>query len=365
MEGTSTMSSSRAVATVTKNESTGHWSRLRDLVLQPEMAAVGALVALTIVFSLTSDGLMTQRSTWTSIASLTADLGVIAIFVSMLMISGHFDLSVGSVMGLSSYIGATLILDYQLNPVLGVALTLVVAGAIGLVNGLIVVYTGLHSFVVTLGMLMVARGVLNIVSGGTPRRITLPEGFSDVIAGSGLFGFRMSVLWLLLAAVIGHLLLNHTRFGNWTYAIGDSPSAAKDLGVPVARTTVKLFILSATAAGAAGVIQMSRFSSVDATRGTGVELLVVAAVVIGGTSLLGGFGSVIGAVLGALLFGTIQVGLLLSGVPGMWFNLAVGVLLILAVFLNSKLVSVMKSSGGRARLSTTEPEEITTEKASS
>lgn len=320
--------------------------RARNLLIQPEAAALGAFVVLTIVFSMTSDGLMFEQSAWVSVASITADIGIVAIFVSMLMISGHFDLSVGSVMGLSSWIGAQLVIEFGLNPWVSVVTTLAVAATIGLINGLIVVYTGLHSFVVTLGMLLIARGVLTLASGGLPQRIELPDGFSTFIAGDALFGFRMSLLWLVIAALIGHLLLNHTRFGNWTFAIGDSATAAKDLGVPVASTTVKLFMLSSLGAGAAGLIQAVRFASVDSTRGTGLELTVIAAVVIGGTSLLGGFGSVMGAVLGATVFGTIQAGLLLSGVPGLWFNMAVGVLLIVAVFFNSRLVDAVKASGG-------------------
>jgi simple sugar transport system permease protein len=280
-----------------------------------------------------------------STASLAADIGIVAVGVTLLMIGGHFDLSVGSVLGLSSFIGVYLVTDLGLPAPVAVIGTLAVASFLGLINGLIVVYTRLHSFIVTLAMMLIARGILVWASGGLPQRLYLPESFANIISGRGLLGFRMSLLWFLIFAAGATFLLLRTRFGNWTMAIGNNEEAARTLGVPLTRTTLILFVISAFGAGLSGLIQAVRFDSVDAARGDGLELVAIAAVVIGGTALTGGFGSVVGTVIGSTVFGMIQVGLLLSGVPGHWFRTAVGVLLVAAVFLNRRLVQTMLTSG--------------------
>jgi simple sugar transport system permease protein len=162
---------------------------------------------------------------------------------------------------------------------------------------------------------------------------------------------RCSTVQKRLLTVAGAtLLLLRTRTGNWIYAIGQNPQAARNLGVPVARTSVLLFVLASLAGGAAGVIQAARFQSVDALRGEGTELLAIAITVIGGTLLTGGYGSAIGAMFGAFVFGMVQVGLVLVGAPGYYFKTLVGATIVGAVLINTsftKYVSV--GSFGRRR----------------
>lgn len=318
---------------------------VRRLLLRPESASLASLIILLAVFSVSAGDLFLRQATMVSIGSLAADIGIVAVGVALLMIGGHFDLSVGSVLGLSSFIGVYLVTDLSLPAPIAVVGTLGVASLIGLINGLVVVYTRLHSFIVTLAMMLIARGLLVLTSGGLPQRVDFPDSFANFVAGRGFFGFRMSLLWFIVFSIAATMLLLRTRFGNWVMAIGNSQESAQSLGVPVVRTTLWLFVISSFGAGLSGLIQAVRFNSVDASRGDGLELVAIAAVVIGGTALTGGFGSVLGAVVGGTVFGMIQVGLLLSGVPGHWFRMAVGILLVLAVFLNGRLVRTMLTAG--------------------
>jgi simple sugar transport system permease protein len=159
-----------------------------------------------------------------------------------------------------------------------------------------------------------------------------------------LGGFRMSMLWFFLIGALGTFLLARTRFGNWIQARGQNEQAARNLGVPVDRVTIILFMLTSALAAVAGVIQVARFSSVDALRGEGMELQAVAVTVIGGTLLSGGYGSVIGTILGAVTFGMIQVGLVLAGAPGHFFRTLTGVIVVGAVILNTAVARRMARS---------------------
>ncbi len=162
-----------------------------------------------------------------------------------------------------------------------------------------------------------------------------------MLSGTNLGGYRMSVLWFLLLAVIATFFLLRTTTGNWVFSIGQNAQAARNLGVPVGRTTLLLFSISGFTSALAGVIMASQYSSVDAGRGIGWELYAIAITVIGGTLLTGGYGSVIGTVFGALVYAIVQGGLILIGVQGYWVNILFGVVLILSVLLNRLIVQVM------------------------
>src|SRR5208337_4378140 len=209
--------------------------------------------------SILSPGLFPTKETYISVMSVAAELGILSIGVTLLMIGGHFDLSVGAVLGLTSYVAVALMRDYRLPPIVAGPAAVGAGAALGVLNGAIVV--------------------------------------------------RFRIHWFLVIGALGTFLLLRTRFGNWIQARGQNEQAARNLGVPVDRTTVALFALTSALAAVVGIIQVARFSSVDALRGEGMELQAVAVTVIGGTLLSGGYGSVIGTVLGAVTFGMIQVGL--------------------------------------------------------
>jgi simple sugar transport system permease protein len=240
--------------------------------------------------------------------------------------------------------------DYAMPPAVATLAAVAVGAALGAVNGVLVVRFRIHSFVVTLGTLYVWRGVLIALTGGFPITVSIPSQFRTIMSGPLpaswwlLGGFRVSMLWFFLIGALGTFLLTRTRFGNWVQARGQNEQAARNLGVPVDRLTVYLFMLTSALAAVTGVIQVARFASVDALRGEGMELQAVAVTVIGGTLLSGGYGSVVGTILGAITFGMIQVGLVLAGAPGHFFRTLTGLIIVAAVILNTDVARRMARS---------------------
>jgi simple sugar transport system permease protein len=270
-----------------------------------------------------------------------APLGILAVPIALLMIAGEFDLSVGSVIGLSgmSIVLLTVHAGWPLWPALFVSA--VIAAAIGLLNGWVVVRSEIPSFLVTLATLFIARGL----SIALPRWLTGRTQLSglDHVSGydsahallaSELAGLRISLLWWLLAVLIGAWVLDRTRFGNWIFATGGAPAAARALGIPTTRVRITLFVATALAAWLVAALQVVRFNGADSLRGEQMEFRAIVAVVIGGTLLTGGLGSVVGAAAGALVFGMVQQGIVLSGIDADWFQVMLGVILIVAVFIN-------------------------------
>jgi simple sugar transport system permease protein len=308
---------------------------VRRFMLRPESTALAAVVILSLIFTALSPDLYPTKLTAISIMAVAAELGILSIGVTLLMIGGHFDLSVGAVLGLTSYVAVILMRDWGLSPLVATPAAIIAGALLGLVNGLIVVRFRIHSFVVTLGTMLIWRGILIALTGGFPMTVEIPPLFKAAMAGPLIFGFRMSMLWFVGLGLIGTFLLNRTRFGNWVQACGQNPQAARNLGVPVDRVTVILFMITSALAAVAGIIQVARFASVDALRGEGMELQAVAVTVIGGTLLSGGYGSVIGTIFGAITFGIIQVGLVLAGAPGHLFKTLTGLIVVAAVILNT------------------------------
>jgi simple sugar transport system permease protein len=328
----------------------GAWARVRSALLRAETAAVAGSILVLIGFSLASP-LFLEKQTFISVTNLVAELGIVSVGVTLLMIGGYIDLSVGAVIGISSYVAVFLTDTAGLPPALAFLGALLFSMLLGLINGLIVVRTGLSSFIVTLGTMNVYRGLLTAWTGGFPVSTRIEEPLRSIVAGPVLSGFRSSLVWFLLAVAGATWLLLRTQTGNWIFAIGQNAQAARNLGVPVRRVSVMLFMLASLGGGAAGVIQVARFQSVDALRGDGTELLAIAIAVIGGTLLTGGYGSAIGAMFGALLFGMVQVGLVLVGAPGFYFKTLVGATLVGAVLINTSFTRYLSAAafGRRAR----------------
>ncbi len=308
---------------------------VRRFMLRPEATALAAVVVLFIVFTILAPHLFPTKLTYISVMSVAAELGIVSIGVTLLMIGGHFDLSVGAVLGVTSFVSVALMRDYGVPPIVAAPAAVAVGACLGAVNGAIVVRFRIHSFVVTLGTMLIWRGVNIALTGGFPMTVPIPPEFKAIMSGPLLGGFRMSMLWFLVIGALGTFLLVRTRFGNWVQARGQNEEAARNLGVPVDRVTLILFMLASSLAAVAGVIQVARFSSVDALRGEGIELQAVAVTVIGGTLLSGGYGSVVGTIFGAITFGMIQVGLVLAGAPGHFFRTLTGLIVVGAVILNT------------------------------
>ena len=270
-----------------------------------------------------------------------APLGILAVAVALLMIGGEFDLSVGSVIGAASMLLMLLVAEagWTLWPAL--AATLAFCALVGLGNGWIVVRTGLPSFIVTLATLFILRGLAVAVTRLTTGRTQL--GGMDAVPGyhaavplfaSDLGPFRVTVLWWLALAAAATWVLLRTRAGSWIFAAGGGAEAARNLGVPVARVKIALFTTTALAAGLVAILQAVRFGGADALRGTGQEFTAIIAAVIGGTLLTGGYGSAVGAVFGALIYGMVRQGIVLTGIDADWFQVILGAMLLAAVLFN-------------------------------
>jgi simple sugar transport system permease protein len=313
------------------------------LLVRPEASAAAGALLIWLLFAAIAGPPFRSLEGAAAALNAAAPLGILAVAVALLMIAGEFDLSVGSIIGAAgmSVMLLTRHFDWSLWP--AIALTVLLCAAIGFGNGYLVVRTGLPSFIVTLGTLFVFRGLTIAVSRQLTQRTQL-GGLDEVagyraaqtLLGGDLVGpFQVSILWWIGLAALATWVLLRTRFGNWIFATGGAPEAARKLGVPVARVKIVLFILTALAACLVAVIQAVRFAGADALRGEQQEFRAIIAVVIGGTLLTGGYGSAVGAVLGALIFGTVQQGIVITGVDADWFQVFLGSLLVAAVLVNN------------------------------
>jgi simple sugar transport system permease protein len=314
---------------------------LRRLLTRPELAAVAGTILVFAFFAVVAGdyGFLTTAGA-ASYLEVAAQLGIVAVPVALLMIAGEFDLSVGSMVGAAGMIIAISVSEYGLPLLVGVLLAFAVALVVGFLNGYLVIKTGLPSFIVTLGMLFALRGLTigfaRLLTGRT--QIGLGDSGSGVMhtlfAGS-IGDFPVSIIWWFVLAVLGTYVLQRTVFGNWIFGAGGDANAARNVGVPVSRVKITLFMCTAASAALLATIQVLDAGSADVLRGTLLELQAIAAAVIGGVLLTGGYGSVIGALFGALIFGMVQQGIFFTGVSTDWFQVFVGVMLLIAVMFNN------------------------------
>ena len=320
---------------------------LRRIIARPELGAVAGAVVVWIFFAIAAGdrGFLTLAGTATYL-EVSAELGILAIAVALLMIGGEFDLSVGSMIGASGML--LTVLSVQFGWSLWAALIAVVGFAIlaGLFNGYLVIRTGLPSFIVTLATLFIFRGatigLTRLITGRTqvgglsriPGYDVAHVFFASDVTLFGV-GFPISILWWIALAVVATWLLRRTAFGNWIYGAGGDSHAARNSGVPVARVKIILFVMTAVAASLVGVIQAVTFTGADVLRGELREFYAIIVVVIGGTLLTGGYGTAIGAIFGALIFGMVRQGIVFTGVDADWFQVFLGGMLLLAVLINN------------------------------
>jgi simple sugar transport system permease protein len=309
---------------------------------RPELGAVAGALLVWLFFAVVAGAPFRSVEGTATVLNAAAPLGILAVAVALLMIGGEFDLSVGSTIGAAGMLLLLLTRHFAWPLWPAIAATAALSVLIGLANGYLVVRTRLPSFLVTLGTLFIVRGLTIAVSRALTRRTQL--GGLDEVAGydaarllfasEPIGGFRVSVLWWLAAAIAATWLLLRTRWGNWVYGAGGGEDAARRMGVPVARVKIGLFVTTALAACLVAVIQAVRFTGADALRGEQQEFRAIIAVVIGGTLLTGGYGSAIGAVFGALIFGMVQQGIVITGVDADWFQVFLGAMLVAAVVFN-------------------------------
>jgi ribose/xylose/arabinose/galactoside ABC-type transport system permease subunit len=305
----------------------------RDLALRTpvRLESLGVLALLVAAMALLSPFFFSV-SNILNILLATAVIGVLAIAATFVICSAGLDLSLGSVVGFAGVVGALSVDSLGLPWPVAVPACVLAGMACGLINGVLVTRGRIPAFIVTLGMLGLARGAALVLTNGKPV-YGLPEGLLFLGQGRPL-GVPMPVLIFIGVALIAHYVLAATRFGRYTLVIGDNEAAARATGVDVEAQRLKLYTLSGGLAGLAGLIFMARVNAGDPTAGLNYELTAITAAIIGGTNLFGGRGSVLGTFVGALIMGVLQNGLNLLAVQSYYQQMAIGAVLILAVWLD-------------------------------
>jgi simple sugar transport system permease protein len=314
------------------------------LLRRPELGALIGALAVGIFFAATAESFRTLSgmANWTDVAST---LGIMAVVVALLMIGGEFDLSAGAMTGTCGLLLGVLTTEWGLSMWPGIIVTFAFAALIGFTNGYMVMKTKLPSFIVTLATFFILQGVnLGVTKAitGTVRVAGLadvPGANSAEIIFSSTFwephNFRISVIWWLGITLLATWVLARTRFGNWIFAVGGDANAARNVGVPVQKVKILLFMTVSMAAALVGIMIALRLGSIQAGQGIGEEFTYIIAAVVGGCLLTGGYGSAIGAALGALIVGMAFIGIQFSGWNTDWRFLFLGVILLLAVLVNN------------------------------
>jgi ribose transport system permease protein len=301
--------------------------RLSEFISQ--LAAAGALIVVFVFLSFASPVFLSADNLF-NIGSQTAVVAVIAIGMTLVIITAGIDLSVGSVSALSGVLGVMLMAQAGLPVPVAILGGTLVGATCGLVNGLLVSVAGLNPFIATLGMLTVARGLTFIFTNAVAV-FGAPSSFR--LLGQGVIGpIPIPILVIVVVAVIGYIVLSRTRLGRYAYAMGSNLEAARLSGIPIRRYLTSVYVISGALAGFGGMIAASRVNSGQPNFGIGLELDVIAAAVIGGASLFGGQGTVVGTLIGAFLIALIRNGAVLLDVNTFYQQVIIGVVIWLAVF---------------------------------
>ena len=330
-------------ATVT-DERIARTSTVTKLLKRPEIGALVAAIVIFVFFAATTNVFATApgASTWLRGAST---IGIMAVAVALLMIGGEFDLSAGAMTGFTGLIVGVLTTEYGLNIWAAILVSLALALLVGFINGVLVMKTGLPSFIVTLGTFFVLQGIDLAGTKALIGQVAI-QGMSQVPyydqakkvfgsaadIGGGLV--YASVFWWLAVTALATWILLRTRTGNWIFSVGGQQTAARQIGVPVFKTKVGLFMTTAGAGWLVGMLLLFTTSTVQSNTGVGQEFIYIICAVVGGCLMTGGYGSAIGAALGALIYGMVNQGIVYSGWDNNWLKAFLGVMLLGAVLLN-------------------------------
>jgi simple sugar transport system permease protein len=319
-------------------------SFITKLMQRPELGAILGAGVVLVFFAVTTEQFFTLSgiARWTDVAST---LGIMAVAVALLMIGGEFDLSAGVMTGTTGLLMGILATEVGMSIWLAILLTFVFAAGVGFMNGYLVIRTGLPSFIITLATFFVLRGVnlggtkaiTDTVRVGGLRDAAGFDGAQRIFASDfwSPHNFRISLIWWIAITVLATWVLTRTRVGNWIFGVGGDKIAARNVGVPVNRVKIGLFMLTSMAAALVGIMAALRLGSVQAGQGIGEEFNYIIAAVAGGCLLTGGFGSAIGAAMGALIIGMTFIGMQFAGWNTDWRFLFLGVVLLAAVLVNT------------------------------
>jgi simple sugar transport system permease protein len=319
-------------------------SPLRRALRRPELGSVLGAVVVFAVFAAVADNFL-RAGSLSTVLYAASTIGIMAVPVSLLMIGGEFDLSAGVMVTSAALVSSMVSYQLTANVWVGVGVSLLVTLALGLFNGVLLVRTGLPSFIITLGTFLMLTGLnlglTKLISGTVATKsIGDMDGFASarsVFAAQlsvGGFTLQATVLWWLGLVTLATWILLRTTAGNWIFAVGGDKEAARAVGVPVVRTKIGLYLGVALAAWISGQHLLFNYNVVQSGEGVGNELIFIAAAVIGGCLLTGGYGSAIGAAVGALIFGMTEKGIVFAQWDPSWFKFFLGAMLLLATLLN-------------------------------
>ena len=293
--------------------------------------------------------------TFNRISGVVALITVVAVGQTLVVLTRNVDLSVGSIVGFTAYfLGRQLSLFDDMNPYLAVSLAMAVGAGFGLINGLLVSYGRVPSIVVTLGTLALYRGFLVEYSGSTSIATRdLPDWIKELprvnLFTIGDVEMRVLPFIAVIVVIIFQLILTYTAFGRRLYAVGSSPEAAKMAGIPSARLVTIAFIISGALAGLGGFIYLARIGTITVVAAQGLELQVIAAVVVGGVNIFGGSGTILGALLGAVLIGTIEQSLIRMRINEFWKDASLGIFILIAVTTDAVLLNRLREWWAKIR----------------
>jgi len=307
-------------------------ARLVSFITISEVGVIAALLLIVAFFYFLQPAFLSERNI-RAIFNVVSFVGIIAIGQTILLVAGEFDLSVGSVAGVSAVTSAQLMTSFALPVPLAIMGGIGIGAFIGLINGIVVVKFKIPAFIQTLGMLFVGQGLIQLVTGGYPV-YPLPSGVSDFGMHSFIFGLGWSFAFFVVVAIIADFVLRRTVLGRNLYATGGNPEVARLVGINTAIYKIGAFMTVGTLAAVAGMFVMADLQSGTTSIGSGWELVVIAGVVVGGVSLFGGVGTVAGGVIGILMLKVVQSGLVVIGVNSNWQQVAVGVIMVAAVGLD-------------------------------
>lgn len=321
---------------VSKNKK-GFFVMFKDSLIQWLKENLGIIIALLVlclalsINPITKHSFLTLKNVFNVLRQISSNL-FLACGMTMVIILGGIDLSVGSVIALSGCIAAGAVSRYQLPLGVAVILGILVGLLIGMCNGLVISKTTIPAFIVTLATMNIAKGLAYVYTGGSPVRVVTKEW---QFLGAGYIGIVPTpVIILIIVLIITALIMNHSRMGRYIYAVGGNAQAARFSGIKVAKVKFFVHAYSGLMAGLAGVVLASRMYSGQPTAGEGAEMDAIAAVVVGGTSMSGGFGKIGGTIIGGLIIGVLNNGLNLLNVNSFWQYVVKGAVILLAVFID-------------------------------
>lgn len=306
---------------------------LSTLRSRREVGVLGAFVVLCLFFTIVTNTFLTVPNILNILRQVSIS-GLIVMFMTMVIIATDIDLSVGSIFAAVGMIVAILFQN-GMNIWLASLIGLVVGAVFGLINGLITVKGGLPPFIVTLGTQMIYRGFALVISGGAPASVLLPNTFYRITGARTFFSLPVPALWFIAVTIIAGFILHKTTYGFKVYATGGNMEAARLSGINTDRVRITNFVLTGLASALASIIQMSYLRGVTPTAGQGLELTAIASAVVGGTSMLGGVGTIVGSFIGTMFMGVVRNGLILMGTNAYVIDLIIGIVLISAVWFST------------------------------